>query len=127
MGTPKAKMALQPDPSSCDRANALYMAKLSEQAERYDDMVKYMKRIVSLGVKGDELSVEERNLLSVGYKRSVFSSRRWRVTTTVTELRSARVESVTNTARLPKRHTAGRMMMQRQAFLPPTLSDLDLH
>jgi len=79
MGTPKAKMALQPDPSSCDRANALYMAKLSEQAERYDDMVKYMKRIVSLGVKGDELSVEERNLLSVGYK-NMMSVRRtaWR-------------------------------------------------
>jgi len=78
-GTPKAKMALQPDPSSCDRANALYMAKLSEQAERYDDMVKYMKRIVSLGVKGDELSVEERNLLSVGYK-NMMSVRRtaWR-------------------------------------------------
>merc|ERR1712166_781419 len=79
MGTPKAKMALQPDPSSCDRANALYMAKLSEQAERYDDMVKYIKRIVSLGVKGDELSVEERNLLSVGYK-NMMSVRRtaWR-------------------------------------------------
>merc|ERR1712194_379084 len=79
MGTPKARMALQPDPSSCDRANALYMAKLSEQAERYDDMVKYMKRIVSLGVKGDELSVEERNLLSVGYK-NMMSVRRtaWR-------------------------------------------------
>merc|ERR1712195_171028 len=79
MGTPRAKMALQPDPSSCDRANALCMAKLSEQAERYDDMVKYMKRIVSLGVKGDELSVEERNLLSVGYK-NMMSVRRtaWR-------------------------------------------------
>jgi len=58
---------------------AVYMAKLSEQAERYDDMVKYMKRIVSLGVKGDELSVEERNLLSVGYK-NMMSVRRtaWR-------------------------------------------------
>merc|ERR1712195_427207 len=79
MGTPKAKMALQPDPSSCDRANALYMAKLSEQAERYDDMVKYMKRIVSLGTKGDDLTVEERNLLSVGYK-NMMSVRRtaWR-------------------------------------------------
>jgi 14-3-3 protein epsilon len=55
------------------------MAKLSEQAERYDDMVKYMKRIVSLGTKGDELTVEERNLLSVGYK-NMMSVRRtaWR-------------------------------------------------
>ena len=35
---------MQPDPSSLKREDALYMAKLAEQAERYDDMVKYMKR-----------------------------------------------------------------------------------
>jgi 14-3-3 protein epsilon len=44
------------------------MAKLSEQAERYEDMVQYMKQITNLGVKADKLTVEERNLLSVGYK-----------------------------------------------------------
>merc|ERR1719160_199532 len=72
-------MALQPDPSSLDRESALYMAKLAEQAERYDDMVKYMKRIVDLGIPANELSVEERNLLSVGYK-NMMSVRRtaWR-------------------------------------------------
>jgi 14-3-3 protein epsilon len=31
-------------------------------------MVKYMTQIINLGVKASELSVEERNLLSVGYK-----------------------------------------------------------
>merc|ERR1712159_842945 len=79
MGTNSISMALQPDPSSLDRESALYMAKLAEQAERYDDMVKYMKRIVQLGVKANELSVEERNLLSVGYK-NMMSVRRtaWR-------------------------------------------------
>ncbi|KAL7009399.1 hypothetical protein EMMF5_001030 [Cystobasidiomycetes sp. EMM_F5] len=41
------------------------MAKLAEQAERYDEMVTYMKNVAKLGV---ELSVEERNLLSVAYK-----------------------------------------------------------
>merc|ERR1712072_1444014 len=70
---------MQPDPSSLKREDALYMAKLSEQAERYDDMVKYMKQIVKLGVKANELTVEERNLLSVGYK-NMMSHRRtaWR-------------------------------------------------
>merc|ERR1712199_143514 len=69
MGT--ISMALQPDPSSLDRESALYMAKLAEQAERYDDMVKYMRRIVDLGIPANELSVEERNLLSVGYKNKM--------------------------------------------------------
>merc|ERR1712216_694608 len=68
-----------PDPSTLDRDSALYMAKLAEQAERYDDMVKYMKRIVDLGIPANELTVEERNLLSVGYK-NMMSVRRtaWR-------------------------------------------------
>merc|ERR1711977_352482 len=75
----KRTMALSPDPSSLDRDSALYMAKLAEQAERYDDMVKYMKRIVELGIPANQLSVEERNLLSVGYK-NMMSVRRtaWR-------------------------------------------------
>merc|ERR1711988_85425 len=79
MGRNPATMALLPDPATLDRDQTLMLAKLSEQAERYDDMVKYMKRIVQLGVKANELSVEERNLLSVGYK-NMMSVRRtaWR-------------------------------------------------
>merc|ERR1711934_1090412 len=71
--------ALNPAPADLDREQALYMAKLAEQAERYDDMVKYMKQIVDLGIPANELSVEERNLLSVGYK-NMMSVRRtaWR-------------------------------------------------
>jgi 14-3-3 protein epsilon len=61
-------MALTPAPADLTRDQALHMAKLSEQAERYEDMVKYMTQIINLGVKASELSVEERNLLSVGYK-----------------------------------------------------------
>merc|ERR1711998_733201 len=58
---------------------ALEMAKIAEQAERYEDMVTEMKKIVDDGVKGDDLSVEERNLISVGYK-NMMSVRRtaWR-------------------------------------------------
>merc|ERR1711967_84230 len=72
MGAPRIDMVvsvpLMPDPKSLDREQALYMAKLAEQAERYEDMVAYMERIIDLGIKANELSVEERNLLSVGFK-----------------------------------------------------------
>jgi len=70
---------LNPDPAALSREEALHMAKVAEQAERYEEMVKYMKRIVEHGVTGDELTVEERNLISVGYK-NMMSVRRtaWR-------------------------------------------------
>ncbi|KAI9503237.1 14-3-3 family protein epsilon [Coemansia spiralis] len=57
------------------------MAKLAEQAERYDEMVKYMKAVAKLG---KDLSVEERNLLSVAYK-NVIGSRRasWRIVSSI--------------------------------------------
>ncbi|GAA6004113.1 uncharacterized protein JCM10292_005889 [Rhodotorula paludigena] len=64
-----------------DRAEAIYMAKLSEQAERYDEMVTQMKSIASLN---SELSIEERNLLSVAYK-NVIGARRasWRIVSSI--------------------------------------------
>merc|ERR1711988_302041 len=63
-----------------EKANqALERAKLAEQAERYEEMVASMKEIVQEGVSGDDLTVEERNLISVGYK-NMMSVRRtaWR-------------------------------------------------
>jgi hypothetical protein len=45
-----------------DREEAVYMAKLAEQAERYDEMVEEMKKVAKM-VGEQELSVEERNLL----------------------------------------------------------------
>jgi len=50
-----------------------YMAKLAEQAERYDEMVDYMKQVANAS-EGD-LSLEERNLLSVAYKNVVGARR----------------------------------------------------
>ena len=47
----------------------VYLAKLAEQAERYDEMADFMKEVV-LG-STEELSVEERNLLSVAFKNTV--------------------------------------------------------
>jgi len=55
-----------------EREDKVYLAKLAEQAERYDEMVDAMKKVAALNV---ELSVEERNLLSVAYK-NVIGARR---------------------------------------------------
>jgi 14-3-3 protein epsilon len=63
------------------REENVYMAKLAEQAERYEDMVTHMKDVA----KGDvELTVDERNLLSVAYK-NVIGARRaaWRIVSSV--------------------------------------------
>ncbi|KAL1958413.1 hypothetical protein VTO42DRAFT_4514 [Malbranchea cinnamomea] len=60
---------------------AVYLAKLAEQAERYEEMVENMKIVAS---SDKELSVEERNLLSVAYK-NVIGARRasWRIVTSI--------------------------------------------
>jgi len=56
-------------------------AKLAEQAERYDDMAAAMKKVTELG---EELSNEERNLLSVAYKNVVGARRSsWRVISSI--------------------------------------------
>lgn len=64
-----------------EREDNVYKAKLAEQAERYDEMVTAMKAVASMDV---ELTVEERNLLSVAYK-NVIGARRasWRVMSSV--------------------------------------------
>jgi 14-3-3 protein epsilon len=63
------------------REENVYMAKLAEQAERYDEMVEAMKKVANLDV---ELTVEERNLLSVAYK-NVIGARRasWRIISSI--------------------------------------------
>jgi 14-3-3 protein epsilon len=64
-----------------NRDKDVYFAKLAEQAERYDEMADHME---SVGKSNDELSVEERNLLSVAYKNAVGSRRAaWRIITSV--------------------------------------------
>ena len=63
------------------RDNEVYMAKLAEQAERYDEMVQHMKTVAQLNT---ELTVEERNLLSVAFK-NVIGARRasWRIISSI--------------------------------------------
>lgn len=63
------------------RDENVYMAKLAEQAERYDEMVQSMKQVAKMDV---ELTIEERNLLSVAYK-NVIGARRasWRIVSSI--------------------------------------------
>ena len=68
------------DPNSKDynlsRDDSIYFARLSEQGERYEDMIGYMKQVAS---HPQELSNDERNLLSVAFKNSVKTRRdAWR-------------------------------------------------
>mmetsp|Transcript_34782 Transcript_34782/g.48419 ORF Transcript_34782/g.48419 Transcript_34782/m.48419 type:complete len:180 (+) Transcript_34782:29-568(+) len=58
----------------------LSMAKASENAERYSDMCSFMRELVAAKVAaGEDLTVEERNLLSVAYKNAVGARRAsWR-------------------------------------------------
>ncbi|RZC88865.1 hypothetical protein C5167_031238 [Papaver somniferum] len=64
-----------------ERETHVYMTKLAEQAERYEEMVECMKKVAKLDL---ELTVEERNLLSVGYK-NVIGARRasWRIMSSI--------------------------------------------
>jgi len=64
-----------------DKEELVQKAKLAEQAERYDDMAASMKKVTELG---NELSNEERNLLSVAYKNVVGARRSsWRVISSI--------------------------------------------
>jgi len=63
------------------RDDDVYQAKLAEQAERYEEMVESMKRVAKMD---QELTVEERNLLSVAYKNLIGARRAsWRIITNI--------------------------------------------
>eukprot|EP01013_Petalomonas_cantuscygni_P040674 TRINITY_DN72777_c0_g1_i1.p2 TRINITY_DN72777_c0_g1~~TRINITY_DN72777_c0_g1_i1.p2 ORF type:complete len:255 (-),score=69.83 TRINITY_DN72777_c0_g1_i1:940-1704(-) len=68
--------------SPSSRDEFIFMAKLAEQAERYEEMVEFIKKVVENYAA--DLTVDERNHLSVAYK-NVIGSRRssWRVISSV--------------------------------------------
>ncbi|XP_078433436.1 14-3-3-like protein GF14-C [Wolffia australiana] len=72
------------------REENVYMAKLAEQAERYEEMVEFMEKVVK-AVNTEELTVEERNLLSVAYK-NVIGARRasWRIISSIEQKEESR-------------------------------------
>ncbi|KAJ3607225.1 hypothetical protein NHX12_026738 [Muraenolepis orangiensis] len=60
-----------------DKGELMQKARMAEQAERYDDMASAMN---SVTVLGEELTCDERNLLSVAYKNVVGAQRSaWRI------------------------------------------------
>ncbi|XP_015259343.1 PREDICTED: 14-3-3 protein zeta-like [Cyprinodon variegatus] len=67
--------------SESSQKELVQKAKLAEQAERYDDMAEAMKAVTE---EGEELTNEERNLLSVAYKNVVGARRSsWRVVSSI--------------------------------------------
>ncbi|AEE82710.1 general regulatory factor 1 [Arabidopsis thaliana] len=76
--------------ASSARDEFVYMAKLAEQAERYEEMVEFMEKVAK-AVDKDELTVEERNLLSVAYK-NVIGARRasWRIISSIEQKEESR-------------------------------------
>ncbi len=66
---------------SLSRDELIYMSRIAEQTERFEDMLNYMKKVVE---SGGELNNEERNLLSVAYKNTVGSRRTaWRALSSI--------------------------------------------
>jgi 14-3-3 protein epsilon len=66
---------------SLSRDELIYMSRIAEQTERFEDMLEYMKKVVE---SGSELNNEERNLLSVAYKNTVGSRRTaWRALSSI--------------------------------------------
>ncbi|GAV59249.1 LOW QUALITY PROTEIN: 14-3-3 domain-containing protein, partial [Cephalotus follicularis] len=78
-------------PENLNRDQYVYMAKLAEQAERYEEMVKFMEKLVTSSTPATELSVEERNLLSVAYKNVIGSLRAaWRTVSSIEQKEESR-------------------------------------
>ena len=51
----------------------IFLARVAEQAERFDDMVEYLSKV--LDTKGGDVTADERNLLSVAFKNLISSKR----------------------------------------------------
>ncbi|KAH7424316.1 hypothetical protein KP509_11G002300 [Ceratopteris richardii] len=71
-----------------EREGYVYMAKLAEQAERYEEMVMFMKKLSNLDV---EVTIEERNLLAVAYKHAIGARRgAWRILCAIVQKEEAK-------------------------------------
>jgi 14-3-3 protein epsilon len=51
----------------------IFLARVAEQAERFEDMVDYLEEVLT--AKGGEVNADERNLLSVAFKNLISSKR----------------------------------------------------
>jgi 14-3-3 protein epsilon len=60
----------------CSRSELIYMSRLYERAEKYDEMVECVNYFIKLNPK---INIDERNILSAGYKNIITSKRySWR-------------------------------------------------
>lgn len=60
----------------------IFLARVAEQAERFEDMVNFLKPV--LDTKGADITSDERNLLSVAFKNLISSKRTaWRTITAI--------------------------------------------
>ncbi|TVU29542.1 hypothetical protein EJB05_21112, partial [Eragrostis curvula] len=86
----KSQTVKMSQPAELSREENVYMAKLAEQAERYEEMVEFMEKVAK-AVDSEELTVEERNLLSVAYK-NVIGARRasWRIISSIEQKEEGR-------------------------------------
>lgn len=91
------------------------MAKLAEQAERYDEMVQEMDKVAKM-VAESELSVEERNLLSVAYK-NVIGSRRasWRIISSIEQKEESKGNE-DHVKRIRQYRSVVRVRLRREVF-----------
>ncbi|KAF3594053.1 hypothetical protein DY000_02022586 [Brassica cretica] len=74
------------------RDQYVYVAKLAEQAERYEEMVQFMELFVTDATPTEALTVEERNLLSIAYKNVKGSlSAAWRILSSIEHKEASRL------------------------------------
>eukprot|EP00511_Aplanochytrium_stocchinoi_P002001 CAMPEP_0204842932 /NCGR_PEP_ID=MMETSP1346-20131115/47681_1 /ASSEMBLY_ACC=CAM_ASM_000771 /TAXON_ID=215587 /ORGANISM="Aplanochytrium stocchinoi, Strain GSBS06" /LENGTH=334 /DNA_ID=CAMNT_0051981989 /DNA_START=499 /DNA_END=1503 /DNA_ORIENTATION=- len=121
--------SLQLKQNTSTRKNLLFLAKIAERAQRYDDMKYYIKEVVLLDAN---LNDEERNMLAVSYKNAL-SKRRisWKLIQKMKEERNMLAVSYKNalskrriswkliqkmkTARLEKKKQKQLQLQQHQA------------
>jgi 14-3-3 protein epsilon len=50
----------------------IFLARVAEQAERFEDMVLFLEEAIN-SKSGEDFTIDERNLLSVGFKNLIGS------------------------------------------------------
>ena len=84
------------------REEYIYLAKLYEKAERYQDMVTSINKFIELNPK---LSKEERNILSAGYKNIISDKRAsWRLLNSMEKKETKKKSSQVNYIKEIKNH-----------------------
>ncbi|OMJ76102.1 hypothetical protein SteCoe_24605 [Stentor coeruleus] len=75
--------------SSLSKDELILLSKMAEQSERYEEMIDYVKHFISKATS--EMTVEERNILSVAFKKVVGKRRTsWRVLKSIEQKESRR-------------------------------------